>query len=97
MEDVEILDEPMKDVVITIEGKTVEADVTMEDGSKKMEWFWYDIGTITYNLRQPKIPNICNHKGLIIFWCGVDIMHLSLELIRQSHQVKYEALGCGRC
>lgn len=52
MEDVEILDEPMKDVVITIEGKTVEADVTMEDGSKKMEWFWYDIGTITYNLRQ---------------------------------------------
>ena len=52
MEDVAVPDEPIKDIVITIEGKTVEADVTLEDGSKKMEWFWYEIGTITYNLKQ---------------------------------------------
>lgn len=52
MEDVAVSDEPIKDVVITIEGKTVDADVTLEDGSKKMQWFWYEIGTITYNLKQ---------------------------------------------
>lgn len=49
MEDVLAPIEPIKDVVITIEGKTVEANVTMEDGSKKMEWFWYEIDSIVYN------------------------------------------------
>ena len=49
MEDVAEQIETIKDVVITIEGKTVEADVTMEDGSKKMEWFWYGIDSIIYN------------------------------------------------
>lgn len=49
MEDVAEQIEPIKDVVITIEGKTVEADVTMEDDSKKMEWFWYEINSIVYN------------------------------------------------
>lgn len=52
MEDDAKLVEPIRDIVITIDGKTVEADVTMEDGSKKMEWFWYEIGTITYNFIQ---------------------------------------------
>ena len=52
MEDVVGQVEPIKDVVITISGIIVNADVTMEDGTKKMEFFWYEIGTVTYNLGQ---------------------------------------------
>ncbi|MCR5193025.1 MAG: hypothetical protein K6D59_06945 [Bacteroidales bacterium] len=48
-DDAEPVESP-KDVVITIEGKIIDADVTMKDGSKKMERFWYEIDTVLYNL-----------------------------------------------
>ena len=43
---------PKQEVVITIEGKTIMADVTMIDGSKTTEWYWYEIDSIIYNLTQ---------------------------------------------
>lgn len=41
--------EPERDVVITIAGKTIEVDVTLNDGSKKPELFWYEINGIYYD------------------------------------------------
>lgn len=41
---------PKRYVALTFIGKTIEADVTMKDGSKKTDCFWYDIDWITlYN------------------------------------------------
>lgn len=87
--------EPTKDVVITIEGKTVVADVTMEDGSKKMEWFWYEIGTITYNLKQNITYNIgdeivkpagSTYKGLYVNKEDVKIQ--TIEKYKQHNQLR---------
>lgn len=46
--------EPEREVIITIDGKIVEAYVTLLDGSKtkRTETFWYEINSITYNLTQ---------------------------------------------
>lgn len=36
--------------IITIEGNIIEGNLTQKDGSKKNEWYWYDIVSIKHNL-----------------------------------------------
>jgi hypothetical protein len=58
-EDISRPKEQMRTVVITIAGKIIEAEVTMNDNSKKTEWFWYEINNVYYDFTE----NITFSKG----------------------------------
>lgn len=37
--------------IITIVGNVIEGNLTQKDGSKRNEWYWYDISSIKHNLK----------------------------------------------
>lgn len=82
-------------VVITIEGKIVEADVTRTDGTREREWFWCEIDSIMVNLKYNVTLTIGNdivkpagstYRGMCVE--KDDIRYQTIENFKKHNQLK---------
>ncbi len=90
-----VSEDPEHYVVITIEGKIVEADVTRTDGTKTREWFWCEIDSIMVNLKYNVTLTIGNdivkpagstYRGICVE--KDDIRYQTIENFKKHNQLK---------